>query len=57
MKYTNIILTIIAVLLALHLAVRMVKPVMAGSGGSNVDIVSIAGYKLFEKAIPVKVVE
>jgi len=54
-KYTKIILIIIAILLFLHLVVKIfeVKKVDADMP-YNVNIESIAGCKLFEKILPVK---
>lgn len=57
MKYHNFILTVIAILLALHLSVRMfnAKQIEAGSGIQKVDIVKIAGRGLYDKILDVRV--
>lgn len=57
MKYHNFILTVIAILLALHLSIRMfnVKQIEAGSEIQKVDIVKIAGRGLYDKILDVRV--
>ena len=53
MKYTNFILTIIALLLAAHLFVRMIKPVYADSI-SSVNIAEVGGRKIYDGKVPTK---
>jgi len=55
MRYIKIILTIIAILLALNLVKPFVVREAIGSGVMDVNITHIAGYKLFSRTIPVDV--
>ncbi|MBU1075950.1 MAG: hypothetical protein KKH98_01570 [Spirochaetes bacterium] len=57
MKYTNIILTVIAVLLLLHLIISIfpIRSATAGSGVQNVKIVDATQGALFN-AGPLKVI-
>jgi len=55
MRYIKIVLTIIALLLALNLVKPLIVREAIGSGVMDVNITHIAGYKLFSRTLSVDV--